>query len=77
MATFKVVNTKSMASKICEFIEKLENEEMSEAEVNSFCKFSKEYRSYLEYELHRSKTMSDKELRDAHRNIENKNFDSV
>lgn len=77
MALPKVVNTKSMFAFLCATLEKIENEQISTDQVDSICKVTNQAGNYLDYELKRAHALSDKEVKDQHRNLELKNFDSI
>lgn len=73
----KPVNTKSMFSMLCNCMEKLENDEIDVSKASAMAKLIGQANNLLNYELKRAMLMSNEDFRANHRNLEQKNFDSL
>lgn len=71
------VNTKSMFSMLCVYMEKLDNDEIDVNKANSMSKLIGQAGNLLNYELKRAALMSHPEFKEHHRSLEQKNFDSI
>ena len=71
------VNTKSMFSMLCMYMEKLDNNEIDVAQANAMSKLIGQANNLLVYELKRSVLMANPDYRKEHRNLELKTFDSL
>ena len=71
------VNTKSMFSMLCIYMEKLDSNEIDVAQAHAMAKLIGQANNLLNYELKRCVLMSNKEFSDQHRLIELKHFDSL
>lgn len=73
----KPVNTKSMFSLLCLYMEKLDNGEIDSNQANSMAKLVAQAENLLTYELKRAALLSNAEFEKNFRNIETKTFDSI
>jgi len=73
----KPVNTKSMFSTLCDYMEKLDRNEIDVAQASAMSKLIGQANNLLIYELKRSVLMANPEFKNNHRNLEIKNFDSL
>ena len=73
----KPVNTKSMFSMLCIYMEKLDNNEIDVAQASAMSKLIGQANNLLNYELKRAILMSNPDFRDKHRGLEGKDFDSL
>ncbi len=73
----KPVNTKSLFSMLCVYMEKLDNNEIDVNQANSMAKLIGQVNNLLNYELKRAVLMSNPDFKEEHRNLEQKNFDSL
>jgi len=74
----KPVNTKSMFSLLCIYMEKLDSEEINVAQASAMSKLIGQANNLLNYELKRAALMASGDaFKDQHRNLEQKNFDSL
>jgi hypothetical protein len=73
----KPVNTKSMFSLLCMYMEKLDNGEIDANQANALSKLMAQASNLLNYELKRAILMSNIDFRQMHRNIETKGFDAI
>jgi len=73
----KPVNTKSMFSMLCMYMEKLDNNEIDVAQASAMSKLIGQANNLLNYELKRSILMSNPDYAKNHRNLELKSFDSL
>ena len=71
------VNTKSMFSMLCMYMDKLEKDEIDVSKAAALSKLVGQANNLLNYELKRAALMSNPEFRENHRNLEQKNFDSL
>ena len=71
------MNTKSLFSILCIYMEKLDNHEIDVAQASAMSKLIGQANNLLNYELKRAVLMSNPDFRDQHRNLEAKNFDSL
>jgi len=71
------VNTKSMFSLLCGYMEKLDKNEIDVNQAAAMCKLIGQAGNLLNYELKRAALMTSPEFRDEHRHLESKNFDSL
>jgi len=73
----KPVNTKSMFSTLCMYMDKLDKGEIEPMQAAAMSKLIGQANNLLTYELKRAALMCNGDFRNAHRNIEIKAFDSV
>ena len=73
----KPVNTKSMFSLLCVYMEKLEKNEIDIAQASAMSKLIGQANNLLTYELKRAVLMSNKNFKEEHRSLELKTFDSL
>lgn len=73
----KPVNTKSMFAMLCDYMEKLDRDEIDVAQAGAMSKLIGQANNLLNYELKRAFLMSNQEYSAHHRNLELKNFDSL
>lgn len=71
------VNTKSLFVVLCNTIEKLDKNEIDHNQANAMGKLVGQATNLLNYELKRSMYLCNPDMRDVHRNVELKNFDSI
>lgn len=71
------VNTKSMFSMLCMYMEKLDNDEIDVAKAHAMSKLIGQANNLLNYELKRALLMSNNEFKKEHRALELKTFDSL
>jgi hypothetical protein len=71
------VNTKSMFSMLCMYMEKLDRNEIDVAQATAMSKLIAQANNLLTYELRRAALMTNEEFRKEHRNLELKKFDSL
>ena len=71
------VNTKSMFSMLCIYMEKLDSNEIDVNQANAMSKLIGQANNLLTYELRRAALMSNSDFKGQHRNLEQKNFDSL
>ena len=71
------VNTKSMFSMLCQYMEKLDNDEIDVAKANAMAKLIGQANNLLIYELKRAALLSNPEVKREHRQLELKTFDSL
>lgn len=71
------VNTKSMFSLLCIYMEKLDNNEIDVAQASAMSKLIGQANNLLNYELKRAALMTNTEFKEHHRNLESKMFDSL
>lgn len=80
MKKFKImkpVNSKSMFSMLCIYMDKLDRNEIDVAQAHAMSKLIGQANNLLNYELKRAILMSNPDFRDNHRNLEMKEFDSL
>lgn len=73
----KPVNTKSMFSLLCIYMEKLDSREIDANQSNAMAKLMAQAENLLTYELKRAALLSNQEFEAKFRNIETKAFDSI
>ena len=73
----KPVNTKSMFSMLCMYMEKLDRNEIDVAQASAMSKLIGQANNLLTYELRRAALMSNDDFKMNHRNLEQKEFDSL
>lgn len=73
----KPVNTKSLFSVICSYIEKIDSGEITSEQANSVSKLVGQANNLLNYELKRAVLMANPDINKNHRNLEIKSFDSI
>ncbi len=73
----KPVNTKSMFSMLCMYMEKLDSNEVDVNQANAMSKLIGQANNLLNYELKRAVLMSNPDFKQEHRVLEQKNFDSL
>ena len=73
----KPVNTKSIFHTLCDYMEKLDNDEIDVAKASAMSKLTAQANSYLKYELQRAALMINPEFKQEHRNLEMKEFDAL
>ena len=71
------VNTKSMFSLLCIYMEKLDSNEIDVAQASAMSKLIGQANNLLTYELKRAALMTNDNFKKEHRRLENKNFDSL
>ncbi len=71
------VNTKSMFSTLCTYMEKLDKDEIDTHQAIAMTKLIGQAHNLLVYELKRSILMSNPAYKAQHRNLELKEFDSL
>ncbi len=71
------VNTKSMFSILCQYMEKLDKNEIDVAQASAMSKLVGQANNLLNYELKRSALMTNTDFKREHRNLELKEFDSL
>jgi len=71
------VNTKSMFSLLCMYMEKLDSNEIDVSQASAMSKLIGQANNLLNYELKRAILMSNKEFAEHHRILELKTFDSL
>lgn len=71
------VNTKSMFSMLCLYMEKLDNDEIDVAKATAMSKLIGQANNLLVYELKRAALMTNEKFKYEHRNLEMKEFDSL
>lgn len=72
-----VVNTKSMFSLLCTYMDKLDKDEIDISKATAMTKLVGQANNLLNYELKRAALMSDPKFKEQHRNLEQKKFDSL
>ncbi len=73
----KPVNTKSMFSLLCDYMEKLDNDEIDVAKASAMSKLMGQANNFLNYELKRAALMTNPNFKEEHRHVESKGFDSL
>jgi len=73
----KPVNTKSMFSVLCDYMEKLDRDEIDVAKASAMSKLMGQANNLLNYELKRAALMTNASFKEEHRHLEVKNFDSL
>jgi hypothetical protein len=73
----KPLNTKSMFAMLCDYMEKLDNDEIDVSKASAMSKLIGQANNLLVYELKRAALLSNEQFRENHRNLEQKNFDSL
>ena len=71
------VNTKSMFSMLCTYMEKLDSGEIDVSQASAMSKLIGQANNLLNYELKRAVLMTNKEFKEEHRSLELKTFDSL
>lgn len=71
------VNTKSMFSLLCMYMEKLDRNEIDVAQAAAMSKLIAQANNLLTYELRRAVLLSNPEVASNHRILELKKFDSL
>ncbi len=71
------VNTKSMFSMLCMYMEKLDKNEIDVAQASAMSKLVGQANNLLNYELKRAILMANSEIAEKHRKLELKEFDSL
>jgi hypothetical protein len=71
------VNTKSMFATLCQYMDKLDKNEIDAAQAASMSKLIGQANNLLVYELKRAALMCNNDFKHEHRNLEIKNFDSL
>ncbi len=71
------VNTKSMFSLLCTYMEKLDSDEIDVSKAAAMSKLVGQANNLLTYELKRAALMTNENFKSEHRNLEAKNFDSL
>lgn len=71
------VNSKSMFSLLCDYMGKLDNDEIDVSKAHAMSKLIGQANNLLNYELKRAALMSNEQFKEKHRNLEQKNFDSL
>ena len=73
----KPVNTKSMFSMLCIYMEKLDKNEIDVAQASAMGKLIGQAGNLLNYELKRAVLMSNPDINKEHRGLEMKEFDAL
>lgn len=73
----KPVNTKSMFSMLCIYMEKLDKNEIDVAQASAMSKLIGQANNLLNYELKRAALMTNDNFKEEHRHLEGKTFDSL
>jgi hypothetical protein len=73
----KPVNTKSMFSMLCMYMDKLDKNEVDVNQANAMSKLIGQANNLLVYELKRAVLMSNPDFKEEHRVLEQKSFDSL
>lgn len=73
----KPVNAKSLFHVLCSTLEKLDRYEIDVAQANAVSKVVGQCTNLLNYELKRAALMTNQEVKQEHRNLESKSFDSL
>jgi hypothetical protein len=73
----KPLNTKSMFALLCDYMEKLDNDEIDVSKASAMSKLIGQANNLLNYELKRAVLITNPEFRENHRILEQKNFDSL
>ena len=71
------VNAKSMFSTLCQYMDKLDKNEIDTNQANAMAKLIAQANNLLIYELKRAALMTNTEFKKEHRNLELKEFDSL
>ena len=71
------VNTKSMFAVLCDYMEKLENDEIDVSKAHAMSKLIGQANNLLNYELKRAVLMTNQDFKNEHRSLELKTFDSL
>lgn len=71
------VNTKSMFSMLCTYMDKLDKGEIDVSQASAMSKLIGQANNLLVYELKRAVLMSNENFKTEHRHLESKNFDSL
>ena len=71
------VNTKSMFATLCDYMEKLDRNEIDVNQANAMAKLIGQANNLLIYELKRAALMTNNDIKKEHRNLEIKHFDSL
>ena len=71
------VNTKSMFSMLCIYMEKLDKNEIDVAQAHAMSKLISQANNLLIYELKRAVLMTNESFKNEHRQLELKTFDSL
>jgi len=71
------VNTKSMFSLLCTYMEKLDSDEIDVAKASAMSKLIGQANNLLNYELKRAALMTNDNFKNEHRHLESKQFDSL
>ena len=71
------VNTKSMFSMLCMYMDKLDANEIDVAQAAAMSKLIAQANNLLTYELKRAVLMTNTEFKKEHRSLELKTFDSL
>jgi hypothetical protein len=73
----KPVNTKSMFSLLCDYMDKLDKDEIDVSKASAMSKMIGQANNLLTYELKRAALMTNDNFKKEHRHLESKNFDSL
>lgn len=71
------VNTKSMFATLCDYMDKLDRNEIDVNQAHAMAKLIGQANNLLVYELKRAALMTNNDFRREHRNLEIKTFDSL
>ena len=71
------VNTKSMFHLLCQYMEKLDKDEIDVSKAAAMSKLIGQANNLLNYELKRAALMTNSEFKHEHRHLELKDFDSL
>jgi len=73
----KPVNTKSMFHLLCDCMDRLDRDDIDVAKASAMSKLIGQANNLLTYELKRAVLMSNPDVKEQHRHLESKNFDSL
>lgn len=71
------VNTKSLFSLLCTYMEKLDNDEIDVYKASAMSKLVGQANNLLNYEIKRAALMANDNFKKEHRSLELKTFDSL
>ena len=71
------VNSKSMFSLLCSYMDKLDKDEIDVSKASAMSKLVGQANNLLNYELKRAALMTNNAFKQEHRNLERKEFDSL
>jgi histidinol dehydrogenase len=71
------VNSKSMFATLCNYMEKLDKNEIDVSQARAMANLIGQANNLLNYELKRALLFANEQVRNNHRNLELKTFDSL